>query len=95
MRITAAQLEMWSDNKTAWWWQGELIAYDREGYVGNVPLFPGLITPTGGRYTLAVQNSNDLVSVDNPQGTAYRLCVTWTALPGYYSRVHVPMILRP
>jgi len=29
---------------------------------------------------LAIQNSNDTQYRDNPQGTAFRLCVTWARL---------------
>ena len=93
MRISRAVLEMWSDNKTAWWWQGRLIADDREGYVGALDLVPEHIAPRGGTYVLAIQNSNDQVTNDNPQGTAFRLCVTWEALANMMPRLHVPMIL--
>ena len=78
MQVTQAMLEMWSDNKTEWWWQGTSVSYDREGYIGQADLFPGLFEAHGGTYVLAIQNSNDLISRDNnPQGTACRLCVTW------------------
>jgi hypothetical protein len=94
MQVTRAILEMWSDNKTEWWWGGVPISYDREGYIGQVDLFPDLIRPEGGIYVLAIQNSNDRVSRDyNPQGTACRLCVTW-AFPGEPSQVYLPLILK-
>lgn len=96
MRIQRAELEMWSDNKSEWWWQGTSIAYDREGYVGRLELFPGHVDPQGGRYVLAIQNSNDLVCSEtdycNPQGTAFRLTVTWS-LPGAY-QVFLPLIVK-
>jgi hypothetical protein len=94
MQVTQAVLEMWSDNKTEWWWGGVPISYDREGYIGQVDLFPDLVRPEGGIYVLAIQNSNDRVSHDyNPQGTACRLCVTW-AFPGEPSQVYLPLILK-
>ena len=78
LRITHAILQMWSDNKTAWWWEGEMIVDTHEGSGGQVDLFPGEhIAPDGGTYVLAIQNSNDLMYGENPQGTAFRLCVTW------------------
>ncbi len=96
MRIQRAQLEMWSDNKSEWWWEGTAIAFDREGYVGQVELFPGYVVPQGGRYVLAIQNSNDLVCSEsdycNPQGTAFRLSVTWS-MPGIY-QVFLPLIVK-
>jgi len=95
MQVTQAVLEMWSDNKTEWWWQGTSVSYDKQGYIGQVDLFPKLIRPDGGIHVLAIQNSNDNVSRDNnPQGTACRLCVTW-AFPGELSHhVYLPLILK-
>jgi len=80
MRITSAILQMWSDNKTAWWWQGALVMDDHQGSGGQVDLFPGQLAADGGTYVLAIQNSNDYMHVENPQGTAFRLCVTWARL---------------
>jgi hypothetical protein len=94
MKITRAVLEMWSDNKTAWWWQGELIADDREGHVGEVELLPGLVSPFGGTYTLAVQNSNDRVGVENPQGTAFQLRVTWAYSGEPSNPIALPLVQR-
>lgn len=76
-RITSAVLDMWSDNKTAWWWEGTLVMIDRQQFGGQVELFPAYVAPEGGMYVLAVQNSNDYMRIENPQGTAFRLCVTW------------------
>jgi hypothetical protein len=81
MQVTQAVLEMWSDNKTEWLWNGTSVSYDREGYIGQLDLFPTHVESQGGTYVLAVQNSNDYVSPNNPQGTAYRLCVTWESQP--------------
>ncbi len=96
MEVTRAVLEMWSDNKSEWWWQGTPVAYDREGYVGRLELFPHYVERSGGRYVLAIQNSNDLACSDsdhcNPQGTAFRLTVTW-AFAGTYE-VYLPLILK-
>ena len=78
MTITRAVLEMWSDNKSEWWWQGQSIAYDKETYIGQVNLYPGHIDADGGSYSLAVQNSNDTMHGINPQGITYRLQVTWS-----------------
>jgi hypothetical protein len=75
--ITAAVLDMWSDNKTAWYWNGELLQSDAQLQVGNHPLFPDHVGSEGGTYLLAVQNSNDYMHIENPQGTAYQICVTW------------------
>ena len=77
MRIISATLLMWSDNKAAWWWQGTLVANDQQGNYRHDGLFPGHIAADGGTYVLAIQNSNDYMHVENPQGTAFRLCVTW------------------
>jgi hypothetical protein len=78
MQVTQAVLEMWSDNKTEWWWQGTSVSYDKQSYIGQLDLFPTYVGPQGGTYVLAVQNSNDRVSrAYNPQGIACRLCVTW------------------
>jgi hypothetical protein len=96
MQVIQAVLEMWSDNKTEWWWGGVPISYGGEGYIGQVDLFPDLIRPEGGIYVLAIQNSNDRVSRDyNPQGTACRICVTWAfpSAPGYHV-VYLPLILK-
>jgi len=82
MQVTQAVLEMWSDNKTEWWWQGSSVSYDKQSHIGQLDLLPTHVGPNGGTYVLAIQNSNDRVSRDyNPQGTACRLCVTW-AVPG-------------
>ena len=87
MQLTGAALEMWSDNKTEWWWQGASVSYDKQGYIGQVELSPGYVEPDGGTYVLAIQNSNDYKWHDNeengnPHGTAWRLCVTWN-VAGY------------
>jgi len=93
MQVTQAVLEMWSDNKTEWWWQGTSVSYDKQGYIGRVDLFPGHVGRYGGTYVLAIQNSNDRVSHHNPQGTACRLCITW-AIPGPGYQVYLPLILK-
>ena len=98
MEVTQAVLEMWSDNKTEWWWGGAgrgsiPVSYGKEGYIGQVDLFPDLISPEGGIYILAIQNSNDRASSLNPQGTACYFCITW-ALPGEPGRVYLPLILK-
>ena len=82
MRITSAILDMWSDNKTAWWWQGVLMPGELEGNNRQAEIFPEYIAAEGGTYQLAIQNSNDFQHSDNPQGTAFRLCVTWVPLEG-------------
>ena len=73
---------MWTDNRSEWWWQGERVfgnAQNRRDY----DLFgEGRIESEGGRYLLAIQNSNDYVEpieldTKNPQGTAFCLVVTW------------------
>ena len=96
MQVTQVVLEMWSDNKTEWWWGGDSVSYDKEGYIGQIDLFPGYVERYGGIYVLAIQNSNDRVSRDNnPQGTACRLCVTWALRdePSYHV-VYLPLILK-
>ena len=96
MQVTQAVLEMWSDNKTEWWWQGTSISYDREGYPGPIDLLPAHIEPHGGTYVLAIQNSNDYVCDPNcnPQGTACRLCITWTSTGAPVYQVYLPIILK-
>ena len=95
MRVTQATLEMWSDNKTEWWWQGASISYDKQGYIGLLNLLPGHVGPDGGTYVLAIQNSNDYVSFDyNPQGTACNLCVTWSFLGELSHHVYLPIVLK-
>ena len=94
MVISRALLRMWSDNKTAWWWQGALIAEDREGYVGEMELFPQYMDRNGGTYLLAVQNSNDYVHHENPQGTSYQLHVTWAAPGGPVYYADLPLIVK-
>ena len=94
MQVTQAVLEMWSDNKTEWWWQGTSVSYDKQGYIGQVDLFPGHIEPYGGTYVLGIQNSNDYVALDyNPQGTACRLCVIW-AIPSEPTQIYLPLIFK-
>jgi hypothetical protein len=95
MRVRQATLEMWSDNKTEWWWQGDSISYDQQGYIGLVDLFPNHIDPYGGTYVLAIQNSNDYVSQDyNPQGTACHLCVTWSFSGGLSHQIYMPLVVK-
>jgi hypothetical protein len=80
MRVVRAVLETWSDNKSEWWWQGVSVAYDHEARGPDVYLFPGHVSPDGGTYLLAIQNSNDYMcpwQICNPQGTAWKLVVTW------------------
>jgi hypothetical protein len=100
MHVTEAILEMWSDNKTEWWWAGTWgstsVSYnDKEGYIGQVDLLLyDLINPDGGTYVLAIQNSNDRVCSSpncNPQGTACYLRVTWAFPPG---PIYLPLILK-
>ena len=94
MRIVLASLEMWSDNKAAWWWNGVLLGQDREAYSRLDCLVQGHIAATGGEYTLAVQNSNDLWKHGNPQGTAYRLCVEWAYSDSAERQMYLPLISR-
>ncbi len=89
-----AMLQMWSDNKPAWWWDGVLLASDREGYVGEVELLPQHVRGEGGAYVLAIQNSNDYMRIENPQGTAYRLCSVWTYAEEPACRVELPFVLK-
>ena len=92
MLVMDAFIEMWSDNKAAWWWEGELIANDRQGYLGWVFLYPDRIGREEGTYVLAVQNSNDYMGIENPQGTAFQLCVDW-ALPLEYDHYfNIPLL---
>jgi hypothetical protein len=90
MRITSAILEQWSDNKTAWWWQGELMVDELEGNDRQDQMYPLYIDDEGGTYSLAIQNSNDRQYAENPQGTAYRLCVIWVPLEGITPPATVP-----
>ena len=92
MRVADAYLEMWSDNKTAWWWDGELIAEDAQGYQGWSFLYPDKIASEGGTYLLAVQNSNDYMFMENPQGTAFQLCVDWAVEVEYDHRFTLPLL---
>jgi uncharacterized protein (UPF0305 family) len=99
MQVTEATLEMWSDNKTEWWWQGTSVMYDKQGYIGLVHLFPTYVHPDGGTYVLAIQNSNDYVcpydnSNCNPHGTACRLCVSWTPTGELCYDVYLPLVLK-
>jgi hypothetical protein len=98
MRVTAAFLEMWSDNKTEWWWNGTSIAYGGQGYQEPISLFPGHISPYGGVYYLAMQNSNDNMCPDydsncNPHGTACRVCVSWNITETCFP-VYLPIIVK-
>ncbi len=97
-QVIGAALEMWSDNKTEWWWQGTSISYDGQGRFGEVDLFPGHIEPYGGTYVLAIQNSNDYMCPDdydncNPHGTAWRVCVDWNVTETCH-HVYLPLILK-
>jgi len=95
-RVTSAVLEMWSDNKTEWWWQGRPVHTGEEGYQGWVELFPGHVTSSGGTYVLAVQNSNDAVCPGNcnAQGTACRLRVTWSVSSAHVTDLYLPVMLK-
>jgi len=94
MVLVEAYLDMWSGNKSAWWWQGELIAADSKAYIGSQALYPARVARAGGTYVLAVQNSNDGTDpLSNPQGTACRLCVTWRHL-GEAHRADLPLIYK-
>jgi hypothetical protein len=92
--VRASTLEMWSDNKSAWFWQGEAVMDNRQTYIGTVALFPRHVDAQGGTYTLAVQNSNDTMENVNPQGLAYRLCVTWAVPQREPQRLFLPLLLR-
>ncbi len=95
-RMTSAVLEMWSDNKTEWWWQGRVIKSGREGYLGWVELLPGDVDPLGGTYVLAVQNSNDRTCPGNcnAHATACRLRVTWSFPGAKANALYLPLIMR-
>ena len=95
--ISRAVLAMWSDNKTAWHWNGVLVKDDAQVYIGEVELYPDHVDAGGGIYTLAIQNSNDYMLIENPQGTAYSVCVTWEYSvsplpPGPARRQTLPLI---
>lgn len=78
MTVTSARLYMWSDNRSAWYWNGIWVAGDREGYMGEVDLRElGLVSELGGNYVLAAQASNDYTYGLNPHGIAYLLRVNW------------------
>jgi len=98
MRVTGAVLEMWSDNKTEWWWQGTSISYNGQGGIGQIELFPAHVEPYGGTYILAIQNSNDYMCPDddsncNPHGSACRICVSWNVAETCH-HVYLPLILK-
>ncbi len=97
-QVTGAVLEMWSDNKTEWWWQGASVSYGKQGPAGAIDLFPAYVSPTGGTYVLAIQNSNDYMCPDddsncNPHGTAWRLCVSWNVSEAC-RHVYLPVIFK-
>ena len=96
MRLTQAILEMWSDNKSEWWWEGTSISYDGQGSIGQMDLLHTYVGPQGGSYVLAVQNSNDDTCSPNcnPQGTACRLCVTWDFPVKPAFQVYLPVIFK-
>jgi hypothetical protein len=99
MRVVGATLEMWSDNKTEWWWEGTSVTYDKQGYIGLVNLFPAHVGPDGGTYVLAIQNSNDYVCPYNdrncnPHGTACSLCVSWTPTGEPCYHVYLPLVVK-
>jgi hypothetical protein len=100
MQVVGASLEMWSDNKTEWWWQGASVMYNQQGYIGPIELFPAHVGLYGGDYLLAIQNSNDYVCPReddddcNPHGTAWRLCVTWR-VAGPCQPVYLPLVRKP
>jgi hypothetical protein len=98
MQVTGAVLEMWSDNKTEWWWQGISVLSNRQGYIGEINLFPAHVEPYGGTYVLAIQNSNDYMCGNddkdcNPHGTACRVCVSWNVAESCH-HVWLPLILK-
>jgi hypothetical protein len=95
-RLASAQLVMWSDNKSAWWWEGRRLPVQGEGYVGSIELMPHLVGQQGGRYLLAVQTSNDYQSVGgNPHGTAYVVRATWVSTdPTLPARASLPVVLK-
>jgi len=78
MQLTAVAVERWSDNSTACWWNGVLVAMSGQGYVGWLNIPTTLLDPAGGDYVLAIQNSNDNTEYENPHGTSFRVCVTWS-----------------
>jgi uncharacterized repeat protein (TIGR01451 family) len=95
MTMACAVLEMWSDNKSEWWWQGERIfgqAQNRRDY----DLFgKGKIGNEGGSYLLAIQNSNDYAggieeSKNNAHGTSFCLQVAWCNCPPQITRMLKP-----
>ncbi len=93
MRVKRAVLDMWSDNKTGWWWQGSSISYGMQGPTEQIQLFPDYIGPHGGTYVLAIQNSNDYVSPNsNPHGTACRLRITWAFTRESCYHVYLPLL---
>ena len=94
MLVVDAFMETWSDNKTAWWWDGELLSDDTQGYQGWMFLYPDRIAPSGGTYVLAVQNSNDFMYMQNPQGTAFQLCVDWAHPDEYDHSFGLPLLLK-
>ena len=59
MRISSAKLDLWSDNKSEWFWQGQSVLYDQEAIQGPIWLYPDLVDADGGTYLLAAQTSND------------------------------------
>lgn len=78
MLLTSVAVERWSDNSTACWWNGVLVPPSGQGYVGWLTIPAVLFDPSGGTYVLAIQNSNDNTEFENPHGTSFRVCVTWS-----------------
>ena len=94
MGLTETSLTMWSDNKTAWWWEGSLVSTNLESFGGTISIYPDGVNIYGGLYTLAIQNSNDFWQTTNPQGVAFELCVTWSHIGGAGRVIHLPLIHR-
>ena len=90
-RVTSVQIQTWSDNKAAWYWDGKLVRTDLQGPIGWLELFPAHVKELGGSYTLAIQNSNDYQRAPNPHGTAWEICTTWEWGPADW---YLPLILR-
>jgi hypothetical protein len=96
MVLHSVVLVGWGDDTSEWWWDGTLLSFGGQGWLGEHRLPVELFDSQGGVYRLAIRTRNAMPeNVDephtNPHGTAYVLRVLWQC-QSCESTIHMPVV---
>jgi hypothetical protein len=96
MEVRRATLQMWSDNQSQWWFDGDPLCSGEQGHLADVAL-PALTGTSGGKHLIAARVDNDHTCLDNdycnPHGLIFELIVVW-ARPEHRRRISLPITIQ-